>query len=383
MRNAKSGAWWNTHPHRALSNNSAVYTEKPEIGLFMREWLALYESKSGERGIFNREAATKQATKYGKRDASVAYGCNPCSEILLRPYSFCNLSEIISRPSDTVRTLKKKVRTATILGTYQSSLTYFPYLRKIWQRNAEEERLLGVSLTGIYDNPLLNNWRDPDLPKLLEELRIHAEEVNAEWAEKLGIPPSAAITCVKPSGTVSSLVNAASGIHPRHARYYYRRVRGDVKDPLTKFMIEKGIPAEPDVVSPNNIMVFTFPMKAPTDAVLRNDISAIDHLNLWLIYQRHWCHHKPSVTVSVKEDEWLSVGSWVWEHFDELSGVSFLPYDGGTYRQAPFEECTEEQYDELAAKMPKNIDWDSLIEEDDNVEGAQQLACVAAGGCEV
>lgn len=383
MRNAKSGAWWEAYVHRTLSNNSAVYTEKPEIGLFMQEWLSLYESKSGERGIFNRQASKRVAAANGRRDCEHEFGTNPCSEIILRPYQFCNLTEVIVRAEDTEETLERKVRLATVLGTFQSTLTHFPYLRKIWQKNTEEERLLGVSLTGIYDNKLLNNHKDKKLNDRLTKFRLSAIDANKILAEKLGIPQSAAVTCVKPSGTVSQLTDAASGIHPRHDPYYFRRVRSDNKDPLTKYLIEAGIPAEPDVSKPDSTTVFTFPKKAPKGALVRSDVSAIDHLELWLAYQRHWCEHKPSVTISVKENEWMAVGAWVWEHFDEISGVSFLPWDGGSYRQAPYETVTEDQYDELADAMPTHINWDALIEYEDNVEGTQTLACSAAAGCEL
>lgn len=382
MRNAKSGAWWEANVQRALSNNSAVYTEKPEVGMFLEEWLSLYQSKSGERGIFSREASQKVAKKNGRRDANQEFGTNPCSEIILRPYQFCNLTEVIVRVDDTEESLARKVRLATILGTFQSTLTYFPYLRKIWQKNTEEERLLGVSLTGIYDSALTNNYKDPELPHRLEMLRQIAVDTNQQFAEELGVPVSAAITAVKPSGTVSQLVDAASGIHPRHDPYYFRRVRSDNKDPLTKHMIDAGIPHEPDVTKPDSTTVFTFPKKAPDNATMRSDVSAIDHLELWLKYQRHWCEHKPSVTISVKEEEWPTVGAWVWEHFDEMSGVSFLPHDGGTYRQAPYETVSKEQYEELLSMMPTNIDWTQLVEKEDNVEGVQTLACVA-GGCEI
>ena len=382
MRNAKSGAWWEANVQRSLANNSAVYNEKPDVGLFMKEWLSLYESKSGERGIFSRDASQRVAAKNGRRNAEHEFGTNPCSEIILRPYQFCNLTEIIVRSTDTEEDLLRKVRLATILGTFQSTLTHFPYLRKIWQKNTEEERLLGVSLTGIYDSKLLNNYKDSRLGQRLEAMKNVAIETNKALAEELNIPVSAAITCVKPSGTVSQLTDTASGIHPRHDPYYFRRVRSDNKDPLTNHLISAGIPAEPDVMKPGSTTVFTFPKKAPKGAMMRSDVSAIDHLELWLAFQRHWCEHKPSVTISVTEEDWPSVGAWVWNHFDEMSGVSFLPHDGGTYRQAPYETVSKEQYEELLEKMPKNIEWDSLFEGEDNVEGAQTLACVA-GACEI
>ena len=381
MRHAKSGAWWEANVQRALANNSVCYTEKPDIGMFMKEWISLYESKSGERGIFNREASKKQAKKNGRRNADQDFGTNPCSEIILRPYQFCNLTEVVIRSDDTMKTLLAKIEVATILGTLQSSLTHFPYLRKIWQKNTEEERLLGVSLTGIMDNKLFNNPEDKDLPKRLEALRLKAVEVNALWSDILGIPPSTAITCVKPSGTVSQLVDSASGIHARHAHYYYRRVRGDNRDPLTNHLKAAGIPNEPDVTKPESITVFTFPMKAPEGAIVRDDMSATDHMNLWLLYQRHYCEHKPSVTINVKEEEWVDVAAWVWKYFDEISGVSFLPSDGGTYKQAPYETITKEQYEAALKLMPKEIDW-NLTEVDDHVEGIKTLACTA-NGCEL
>ena len=379
IRHAKAGPWWDTAPHRALANNSAVYNETPTVGKFMEEWLSLYNSHSGERGIFNREAAKKTVEKYGNRDSNYEFGTNPCSEIILRPYQFCNLSECVVRHDDTKETLLRKVRLASILGTIQSTFTKFPYLRKVWQRNTEEERLLGVSLTGIYDNPLLTT-QGPELNDLLTELREAARATNKEWAAALGIPVSAAITCVKPSGTVSQLTNSASGIHPRHAKFYIRRVRGDKKDPLSQFLIGQGIPAEDCVYKPTQTTVFSFPQRAP-NGITREDVTPISHLALWLTYQRYWCEHKPSVTVSVAEKDWPSVGAWTWENFDEISGVSYLPYDGGTYRQAPYEECTEEEYEKLKAVMPV-INWSQLKEETDNVEGAQMLAC-SAGVCEI
>jgi ribonucleoside-diphosphate reductase alpha chain len=372
MRNAKAGAWWEANVQRALSNNSAVYTEKPEVGLFMQEWLSLYESKSGERGIFSRAASQKVAKKSGRRDFNQEFGTNPCSEIILRPYQFCNLTEVIVRAEDTDQDLLRKVKYATILGTIQSTLTHFPYLRKIWQKNTEEERLLGVSLTGIYDSTLLNNYKDKSL----------SVETNKIYAEKIGIPQSTAVTCVKPSGTVSQLTDTASGIHPRHDPYYFRRVRSDNKDPITKYLIDKGVMYEPDVTKPESTTVFTFPKRAPDGGLVRSDISAIEHLELWIAYQRYWCEHKPSVTISVKEEEWPSVGAWVWNHFDEISGVSFLPWDGGSYRQAPYETVSKEEYEKLLSVTPKDIDWSGLVENEDNGEGAQTLAC-SAGNCEI
>lgn len=379
IRHAKAGPWWETAPHRALANNSAVYNETPTVGKFMEEWLSLYNSHSGERGIFNREAARKTVEKYGHRDPNYEFGTNPCSEIILRPYQFCNLSECVVRHDDDKETLLRKVRLASILGTIQSTFTKFPYLRKVWQRNTEEERLLGVSLTGIYDNPLLTTQGEK-LNELLGELREAARAANKEFAGLLGIPESAAITCVKPSGTVSQLVDSASGIHPRHSKFYIRRVRGDKKDPLTQFLIAQGIPNEACVYKPDQTVVFSFPQKAPA-GITRDDVTPISHLELWLTYQRHWCEHKPSVTISVAEKDWPSVGAWTWDHFGEISGVSYLPYDGGTYRQAPYEECDEATYQSLKDSIPR-INWEEFKENTDNVEGAQQLAC-SAGVCEI
>ena len=382
MAHAKAGAWWDGNGQRALANNSATYEETPSIGQFMREWSSIYESHSGERGIFNREASQQQAAKNGRRDASFAFGTNPCSEIILRPYQFCNLSSCIIRSDDTMDTIESKIRIATILGTFQASLTDFPYLRKIWQKNTEEEALLGVSMTGICDNALLNNPDDEDLPKRLERLRDVAITVNAEFANAIGINQSVAVTAVKPEGTVSQLCSTASGIHPQHSKYYIRRVRADNKDPLTQFMTEAGFVGEPCVMKPESTTVFSFPVKVEDGALLREELSALKHLKLWLLFQRHYCEHKPSVTISVLENEWMDVGAWVYKHFDEVTGVSFLPMDGGTYKQAPYEECTEAQYNMLLAEQPKNIDWDDFKEYDDNVEGAQTLSCTA-GGCEI
>ena len=383
MRNAKSGQWWENEAQRALANNSVSYTEKPDIELFMKEWQALIESKSGERGIFNRVASQKKAAENGRRDPAWEFGTNPCSEIILRPYQFCNLTEVVVRATDTLDTLSEKVRLATILGTIQSTYTNFPYLRKIWQKNTEEERLLGVSLTGIMDNPLMTS-DNAGLEKTLEHLRSVAVSTNAEWADRLGIPQSAAITCVKPSGTVSQLVDSASGIHARHSEYYIRTVRGDNKDTLTSFMINQGIPAEPCVMKPDTTTVFSFPVKAPEDCVTRNDMSAVEQLQTWLTYQRHWCEHKPSVTITVRDEEWLEVGAFVYKHFDEMSGVSFLPHSDHTYQQAPYQECSEEEYEELAEKMPKSLDWTglALYEKEDNTSGMQTMAC-SADSCEI
>ena len=383
MRHAKSGKWWENEPQRALANNSVSYSEKPDGISFMREWMALVESGSGERGVFNREASKKQAAKYGRRDPNYEFGTNPCSEIILRPYQFCNLTEVVVRATDTIDDLKRKVQLATILGTIQSSYTKFPYLRKVWQRNTEEERLLGVSLTGIMDNPLMTS-HNKGLDKTLEHLREVAVLTNKEWAMRLGIPESAAITCVKPSGTVSQLVDSASGIHARHSPYYIRTVRGDNKDPITQFMKDQGIPSEPDIMKPDNTTVFSFPIKSPRGSVVTSDMSAIQQLETWLIYQRHWCEHKPSVTINVKKNEWFEVGAFVYEHFDEMSGVSFLPYDEHTYQQAPYQDCTKEEYKELLKLMPKKIDWSKLgdYEQEDNTVAMQTMAC-SGDVCEV
>ena len=383
MRHAKSGKWWETAPQMALSNNSVAYTDKPDGETFLREWLSLVESKSGERGIFNRVSAKKQVAKYGRRNPDYDFGCNPCSEIILRPYQFCNLTEVVIRESDRFDDLKRKVVLATILGTAQATLTKFPYLRKIWNTNTEEERLLGVSLTGIMDNELTSG-RKEGLDKTLESLREIAVETNREWSQIFRIPPSTAITCVKPSGTVSQLVDSASGIHPRHSKYYIRTVRGDNKDPLTKFMIDNGVPSEPDFMKPDGQTVFSFPMKSPPTSVIRHEMTAIQQLEMWLMYQRHWCEHKPSVTVSVRDNEWMEVGAFVFKHFDEMSGVSFLPHSDHTYQQAPYQDCTEEEYNSMLDKFVYDIDWNSLddYEKEDTTAGSQTFAC-SGDSCEI
>lgn len=383
MAHAKSGQWWENEGQRALANNSVAYKVKPEMGTFMREWLALYDSKSGERGIFNRQSAIKQAEKNGRRDTDHDFGCNPCSEILLRPYQFCNLSEVVVRESDTVDTLKEKVRLATILGTFQATLTNFKYLRSVWKKNTEEERLLGVSLTGIMDNAITAE-AGTKLETALTLLRDVAIQTNAAMAKQIGIPQSTAVTCVKPSGTVSQLTDAASGIHARHNAHYIRTVRGDNKDPLTQFLMSQGIPAEADVMKPDSTTVFSFPMKSPMGAVTRTQMNAIEQLELWLMYQRHWCEHKPSVTISVKEHEWMDVGAWVYNHFDEVSGISFLPFSEHTYQQAPYQDIDEKEYKKFLTKMPKNVDWSLLqeFEKEDTTTGGRELACTA-GVCEI
>ncbi len=376
MRHAKSGAWWENDPQRALANNSVSYTEKPDAVSFMREWTALVESGSGERGVFNRQASKKQAEKNGRRDPNYEFGTNPCSEIILRPNQFCNLTEVVVRATDSMEDLERKVRLATILGTIQSTYTKFPYLRKVWNKNTEEERLLGVSLTGIMDNSLMT-IKNKGLEKTLEHLRGICVSTNAEWADRLGIPVAAAITCVKPSGTVSQLVDSASGIHARHSPYYIRTVRGDNKDPLTQFMSDQGIPNEPCVMKPDQTTVFSFPVKSPTKAVVTEDMTAIEQLETWLMYQRHWCEHKPSVTINVRKDEWFEVGAFVYKYFDEMSGVSFLPYNEHTYQQAPYQEVDKDQYKDLLSAMPSAIAWSELAnyEKEDNTVSMQTMAC--------
>tara|TARA_R100001594_G_scaffold14803_4_gene31409 strand:- start:8486 stop:10393 length:1908 start_codon:yes stop_codon:yes gene_type:complete len=383
MRQAKSGQWWDTAPHMALSNNSVSYTDKPDAETFMREWTSLIESKSGERGIFNRVAAKKQAEKNGRRDSNYEFGCNPCSEILLRPYQFCNLTEVVIRSTDTNKELSRKIRLATILGTAQATLTKFPYLRKVWTDNTEEERLLGVSLTGIMDN-VLTNGKDEYLCDRLRMLRQVAVDTNKEYAKKWNIPQSTAITCVKPSGTVSQLCDSASGIHARHSEYYIRTVRGDNKDPLTKFMVDMGVPNEPDVMKPDATTVFSFPMKSPDNSTTRNDMTAVDQLTMWLMYQQEWCEHKPSCTVTVRDHEWMDVGAFVYRYFNEMSGVSFLPHSDHVYQQAPYQECTKEEYHAMLKNSPENIDWNRLMdyEKEDTTAGSQTFAC-SGDVCEI
>jgi|TARA_R110001592_G_scaffold55864_2_gene170679 ribonucleoside-triphosphate reductase len=384
MRHAKEGQWWEANPQRALANNSACYTEKPDIGIFMSEWKALYESKSGERGIFNRESSIKMASRNGRRKTEGwEFGTNPCSEIILRDREFCNLSEVVVRPDDTPTTLTNKVVDAAILGTLQSTLTNFKYISKTWQKNCEEERLLGVSLTGIMDNKYTNG-KAGDPSKLLRELKEAAVLTNKEWARMIGINQSVAVTCVKPSGTVSQLTDSASGIHARHNPYYIRTIRGDKKDPLTQMMSDHGFPVEDDILKPEHTSVFSFPMKVNSSAVFRSDMSAIEQLELWLIYQQNWCEHKPSVTISVKEHEWLEVGAWVYKNFEYMSGVSFLPFSEHNYQQAPYQDCTVKEYKSLLRKMPKEIDWTRLAEYEkvDMTIASQELACVA-GVCEI
>jgi ribonucleoside-triphosphate reductase len=384
MRGAKTGQWWIDTPEMALSNNSVCYTEKPDMGIFMKEWLSLYDSKSGERGIFNRESAIKQVAKNGRRDTEHEFGCNPCSEIILRDGQFCNLTEVVVRAEDTQKDILRKVRLATILGTFQSSLTNLRRLRKKWTINTEEEALLGVSLTGIMDNSFMNG-SNPDrgyygkksLPDFLLMLRKETVDTNKHWAELLGINQSTSITAIKPSGTVSQLVNSASGIHPRHNDYYLRRVRADTKDPIAQLMKDEGVPCEPDVMKPDSVEVFTFPMKAPEGAVLRDDRTAIEQLELWLMYQEYYCEHKPSVTITVREHEWMEVGAWVYKNFDKVSGVSFLPHSDHSYQQAPYEDCTEEIYLEALANMPESVNWDRIKEYEltDTTRGMKTMAC--------
>ena len=391
MRDAKTGQWWDANPQRALANNSVAYKERPEIGTFMDEWVSLYKSKSGERGMFNRKAAVDQVASVQElrgddhvgRNANYEFGTNPCSEIILRDKEFCNLSEVVIRVDDDKESLMRKVRLATILGTWQSTLTNFKYLSSVWKKNCEEERLLGVSLTGIMDCPLTNG-EVLGLAELLTDLRVESVNVNKQFAEKIGINQSVSVTCVKPSGTVSQLVDAASGIHARHSPYYIRTVRADIKDPLCKFMIDKGFPAEPCVMKPDHTMVFSFPIKSPENATCRSDMTALEQLEMWRTYQNYWCEHKPSVTITVKEDEWMEVGSWVWKYFDQVSGISFLPHSDHSYRQAPYQECDEETYINLLSEMPVGVDWSELAsyEETDNTSGTQTFAC-SGDSCEV
>ena len=386
MAQAKSGNWWENNSQRALSNNSVAYSRKPEMEQFIAEWKSLYDSKSGERGIYNVAAAQAQAAKYGRRDPEIHYGTNPCSEIILRPYQFCNLSEVVLRENDTKEEIKRKVELATILGTWQSTLTDFKYLRKIWKDNTEEERLLGVSLTGQFGHKFMSGKQDiVALEAFLMSIRERAREINKEEAVKIGIAESAAITCVKPSGTVSQLVGVSSGMHPWHSPYYIRTVRGSKGDPVSTFLKEVGIPVEDDVMKPNDTYVFSFPVKAPQGAITRADLTAIDHLNTWLVYQRAWCEHKPSITVSVKEDEWMEVGAWVYKYFDEVSGISFLPHSEHTYKQAPYQEVTKEEYEDLVKKMPNNIRWEDLsfYETEDGTSIYATLACSSDGNCEL
>ena len=391
MRDAKTGQWWDANPQRALANNSVAYKERPEIGTFMDEWVSLYKSKSGERGMFNRKAAVDQVASVQElrgddhvgRNANYEFGTNPCSEIILRDKEFCNLSEVVIRVDDDKESLMRKVRLATILGTWQSTLTNFKYLSSVWKKNCEEERLLGVSLTGIMDCPLTNG-EVLGLAELLTDLRVESVNVNKQFAEKIGINQSVSVTCVKPSGTVSQLVDAASGIHARHSPYYIRTVSADIKDPLGKFMIDKGFPAEPCVMKPDHTMVFSFPIKSPENATCRSDMTALEQLEMWRTYQNYWCEHKPSVTITVKEDEWMEVGSWVWKYFDQVSGISFLPHSDHSYRQAPYQECDEETYINLLSEMPVGVDWSELAsyEETDNTSGTQTFAC-SGDSCEV
>ena len=385
MAQAKSGNWWEKNAQRALSNNSVAYSRKPEMQQFIAEWKSLYDSKSGERGIYNVAAAQAQAAKYGRRSAEIHYGTNPCSEIILRPYQFCNLSEVVLREKDTIEDVASKVRLASILGTWQSTLTEFKYIRKIWKDNTEEERLLGVSLTGQFGHKFFSGQEGlTKLGDTLDRLREYAVQTNIEEAEKIGIPASAAVTCVKPSGTVSQLVGVSSGMHPWHSDYYIRTVRGDKKDPITQFLADSGIPSEDDVMKPNDTTVFSFPVKAPSNSITREKLTALQQLEIWLTYQRHWCEHKPSITVSVREDEWMEVGAWVYKHFDEVSGISFLPYSDHTYVQAPYQDITKEQYSDLQSKMPETINWSalSMYELEDSTTGSQALACVS-GECEI
>ena len=409
MAHAKAGNWWESNTQRALSNNSVAYSRKPDMEQFIAEWKSLYDSKSGERGIYNVAAAQAQAAKYG-RDPNIHYGTNPCSEIILRPYQFCNLSEVVIRENDDEESVTHKVKLATILGTWQSTLTNFDYIRDIWRENTEEERLLGVSLTGqfgnklfagkargpgsfelteggglVYDEDIIKKDNMLRLEHILQRMRTKARETNVIEAKNIGITPSASITCVKPSGTVSQLVGVSSGMHPWHSPYYIRTVRGSKGDPISTFLKEVGIPVEDDVMKPNDTYVFSFPVKAPQGAIVRNDLTAIDHLNTWIVYQRAWCEHKPSITVSVKEEEWMEVGAWVYKNFDEVSGISFLPHSDHSYKQAPYQEVTKEEYEDLFSRMPNNIRWEDLsfYETEDGTSTNATLACSSDGNCEL
>jgi len=379
LRASKSGDWWHNHSYRSYANNSAVYKAVPDMNVFMKEWHSLYESRSGERGMFSRAAAKKQVAVNGRRNPDHEFGTNPCCEIILRPNQFCNLTEVVVKKNDTEETLKKKVKLAAILGTYQATLTDFKYLRKIWADTTEEERLLGVSMTGIMDNELTNGG-EGDLDSMLQRLRQVAVDTNEVWADSLGIPQSTAITCVKPSGTVSQLVDAASGIHPRHSKHYIRRVRGDKKDPLTQFLMDSGIPCEDAVgdVESKSTAVFSFPIEAPEGAMINDELTPMEHLELWLTYQKHWCEHKPSITITVREHEWLEVAAWVYKNFDFMSGVSFFPHSDAVYTQAPYEEVDEATYHDLLASMPKEIDFYKLqeYEKEDTTKGTQEFSCV-------
>ena len=387
MSKAKSGQWWVDQGQRRLANNSVAYTEKPDFEAFLTEMKNLYESKSGERGLFSRVAAQKIAARNGRRDATHDFGTNPCSEIILRSNEFCNLSEVVVRADDTLETLKEKVRKATIIGTLQSTLTDFRYLRVRWKRNTEEEALLGVSLTGIMDHDILGGKNgmaeSPMLATWLEEMRDVSIKTNKEWAEKLGVNQSVAITCVKPSGTVSQLVDSASGIHPRFSKHYIRRVRSDKKDPLALYMEQAGFPVENDVMSPSSV-VFSFPVKAPESSTCVKEVGAMEQLALWKTYQNHWCEHKPSVTVYYTDSEYFKVAQWIWDNFDLCSGISLLPTSDHVYQQAPYEDIDEDQYEKLVAIMPQNVDWEELsqFEKEDNTTGSQELACVG-GACEI
>jgi len=383
MAKAKSGQWWETEGQRALANNSAVYNAKPNTAQFLREWRNLYESKSGERGIYNLDAVRKHIDKFNRRDSSKVAGTNPCGEILLRANQFCNLTEAVIDEKDTEETLSEKVKLATILGTWQSTLSNFKYIRKSWQSNTEEERLLGVSLTGIFGNKLTGTLH-PKLSTMLDDMRVLAVDVNAEEADKLGINHSTAITTVKPSGTVSQLTGVSSGIHPWYSEYYIRSVRADNKDPLTEFLKDFGVPSEPDVMKPDATTVFYFPIKAPKNATVTKDLSAIDHLEVWKVYRTHWTEHNPSVTINVAEDEWLDVGAWVFKNFDSIGGVSFLPLSEHSYKQAPYQEISEEDYKQMLSRMPKRIPWESLplYELEDTTTGSQELSCTA-GSCDI
>ncbi|MDA0320449.1 MAG: recombinase [Proteobacteria bacterium] len=382
MRNAKNWSLGAFPEERHSANNSYVTNGTPSKEEFEAEWSAMVAGKSGERGIFNRASAKAQAEKFGRKVAD--FGCNPCSEILLvDDGQFCNLSEVIIRADDDFYDLKRKVELATIIGTVQSTFTHFPALPKNWTDNCEEERLLGVSMTGIMDNPLTNGVL-AGLPGRLNELRNFAIDTNKKWAEKLGISAAASVTCVKPSGSVSALTGTASGIHSRWSDYYIRRTIQSNADPLTQLMIDEGIPHEPSATKPDLETVFSFPIASPLGAVTNGTRSAIEQMEMWLTYQRNWTTHKVSATISVKSDEWDDLAKFVYDHFDEIAGVSFLPYDDHAYVQAPYEQISAEKYEELNLAFPISVNWSRLpeFEIEDTTKASQELACTG-GACEI
>lgn len=383
MRDAKNGKFWETKPHLSLANISAVYDKKPSRYDFDKEFDALVASGSGERGIFSRYGA-KAAAKEINRKAGPLKGTNPCGEIVLRNNQFCNLSTVVVRPEDTLEELKEKVVRAAYLGTFQATLTNFDYLRPIWKENTEEERLLGVSLSGLFGHPVLSGRKGMEmLEEWLFEMRMAAKFANIYLSGLLGINPAAAVTCIKPEGTTSQLVGVSSGSHPWFAEQYIRNVRGDVKDPLSQFLSAVGIPSETDIISDQNL-VFSFPIAAPEGALTREDLTAVEHLELWAAYREHWTDHNPSVTINVRDNEWDEVREWVWENFDKITGVSFLPYDDHVYEQAPYVPVSDKEFEDLQAKMPEHIDWSELsfFEATDETNGSQELSCMS-GACDI